>query len=687
MRTVSSEQLERQRDALEGIGSSEREQARDRIAKKHGVDPEQLGNVRLNDEGRWVATVEREQKPSERPDEEFGDLPIKLGNGKRVEDYLRAGSATYDDLVKGAVDFNSYNPIMIYNRKVFEAVTPHAPDWFNNLSINPETGRPRGEEFVRGGISGAGQILNVPSVVLGLKETGEFIGYAAAETVKGQGEEFVGDVDEAVGAARTELDKALNERPGRLSGEVVGSLVGSVGAMGTAARYSGRAGRVARYAIQPSEEILSDTATAVLSRSARGQRVLNKIPGGRLDNEEIAYAIYKRSVKPRASKLSRRIRRTKNNFVHEFAHQEASKINKFVRDSGRGQLDLAGPRGRDADASNKVEADDIAEPIDERRELARQAQKQVEYETAQRYGDVVTDRVPEYEERQTFDPGPGADSNDISSWVRPLGLKSSSEPATRNGWRSHTRSEVEEWDYPYGRTVAENFRNSQRRKSVPEIDLRVADFVDVVDAVDVQIKRQRQALDQSLRGPQKRRKQATEPSVKPETESIARQPTGAEIDTPDPVEKERERLDAAGRTAVRPFETDLTTDLERELDGETTVELEPEFETEPVYEIEPEPELEPEFETEPVYEIEPEPELEPEFETEPVYEVEREIEPEPELESEFESEYERERERWPKDATDNVFDEDTGGFGVDEDVWRSSIADADDLLRDLWSDF
>lgn len=158
VRVAGSEQLERQRDALEGIGSSEREQARDRIAEKAGVDPEQLDNVHRTEDGRWVATIERERKPSERPDEQFGDLPINLGNDKRVEDYLRAGAATYDDFVKGAVDFNSkYNPLFIYNRKVTEAVTSHAPDWYSNHTTNPTTGRKRGEEFVRGALSEIGR--------------------------------------------------------------------------------------------------------------------------------------------------------------------------------------------------------------------------------------------------------------------------------------------------------------------------------------------------------------------------------------------------------------------------------------------------------------------------------------------------------------------------------------------------
>ncbi|RDZ39407.1 hypothetical protein C5B91_20150 [Haloferax sp. Atlit-10N] len=623
------------RNSLEGIGTSERELARQRIAEDIGVDPEQIDNVRKED-GRWVASVDRspdsaQNQPAtpDRPDEQFGDIPIYVGDGKRVEDYLRAASADYDEFVDDAVDLTSkYNPYVVASRTAYDAVDEYTPQWVDNIAVNPTTGRTRGEEFARGTVEGAAQLGNVPATALGLKEGAEFVYYVGSEAAEGNAGDVASDVEDAATAVQADVAESVTQNPASVGGMVAGSLVASVGGLAAA---SGRAGRVARYAVQPGEEIATDVATAALSRSTRGQRVLSRLPGGRIDNEEIAYAAYDRGVRPATSELTRRIRRTRYD-VERFAREEASQIGEFVRGSGRAQADLAGPRSRPS-----VEVDESPGRMSPELDAADAAEQDLDQAQFELGRFAEQERQVQREQLEDFE----SESNrDLESIRRSRAADSERYTVDPDVLEEETRRQR--------RALERDLRRPRRRRVRREPQDELGEPWDLSDV-------------------ERRNQRAVERSVRAEAESLERQATGSEVATGDLAQREAQRRELATRPSVeaRTFETERVG--EREATREMTSELERSAELER--------ELEREAER-----------VETEFETETVSEMERERERELAIETEIESEYERERERFDKPSFDEVSDDEVFGFDVDEDIWRSSIADVDDLLRGLRGD-
>jgi len=151
----------------------------------------------------------------------------------------------------------------------------------------------------------------VPGTAATVKEGIELGAYGVGETAAGEGGEFVSDVGTAAQESVDEIVDYAQERPAEVAGLGVGSLVGSAAIMGGAARVSSTAGRATRYAIQPGEELLTETGTRALSTTATGQRALEAIPGGKLDWEEPLVAGGRRAAgaaREATGDLARRIR-------------------------------------------------------------------------------------------------------------------------------------------------------------------------------------------------------------------------------------------------------------------------------------------------------------------------------------------------------------------------------------------
>lgn len=225
-------------------------------------------------------------------EERFGDAQLRIG-GTSLEDVLEGGAEAYDRFARDFSEWNrDYNPGILLTRETYNTLDPYIGG--DALLENQTTGRSRAEEVMGGFLDGVVQLGNVPAIALGVKEGAETLGYLGAETVSGRGGDAVDELGNVGGEAVNDFLDFAEDNPGRTGGMVAGSLVGSVGVLGGAAKVSSRAGRVARYSIQPGEEILSEGATAAL-RSRRlnavtrgaGDRVVDRFPNGRIDNEEI----------------------------------------------------------------------------------------------------------------------------------------------------------------------------------------------------------------------------------------------------------------------------------------------------------------------------------------------------------------------------------------------------------------
>ncbi|WP_396614086.1 hypothetical protein ACH9L7_20295 (plasmid) [Haloferax sp. S1W] len=630
------------------ISTREREKARERIADEAGVDVGQIDNVRRNEEGRWVATVDRE-KPK-RPDEQFGDFAINLGDDKRVEDYLRAGAATYDEFANGVVDLNSkYNPYVVLVREAYEAVEPHAPEWVNTNVVSPETGRTHGEEFSRGLVRGALQIGNLPAVALGLKEGAEFVGHASIEVAEGNGGDLGSDVWEVGGKAVDEGVKAVKKNPGNIIGIGAGSLVASAGTMGAAARYSGKAGLATRLAIQPGEEVFVGSVNYGLSKFKTGQRILNKIPGGRLDNEELAIAVYQRNVKPAASRLSRRIQRTKSNFVNQYARQEASQINKFLNNE-RAQAQLTLSKTRDTEVSEV--------------ESRRQKKDRRPHREQHRADDLDTPKTDFREVHEgPVERSPREELATPATDLREAGIEVELSP--------REMGLAEQLDTP-----RVDFREVHEIESV-DLSPRVRQLADQVDSLrstfrdPSEIKRVRAAAEDA-----ELRRRAVATRLDMEVESLSHRDTiRAEVLTGEETARQRQQQQSTKLDHRERLDTKSVAESIQDTRQQTDFVLDQQYEVSIESEITSEATFDSEIEVE---------QTTTELETETVQEITQEIEREAERELERELERERERDR------ENPFEnqESESAFGVDMSAWETSwetgIADIDDLWKETF---
>jgi len=250
-------------------------------------DLEQQGQtVSTDEEFQQVSNAQEEAVQDYNPGpatEQFGDVQVGVpGTDKTAEEHLESASSAYQKSVRetsdALFDEGGVASESIIAEGLEAAEQDEAADAF-------EEGL---RSFGKGTFEGAAAIGNVPGVALGVKEGGEIVGYGVSETYHGRGGEALEDTKAAAATAVTEARKYAVQNPVKFSGLLAGSLAGSYTAMSGTAKISSRAGKATRYAIQPGEELATGAATKVAQRTATGQRALNKIPGGRIDNEELA---------------------------------------------------------------------------------------------------------------------------------------------------------------------------------------------------------------------------------------------------------------------------------------------------------------------------------------------------------------------------------------------------------------
>jgi hypothetical protein len=152
---------------------------------------------------------------------------------------------------------------------------------------------------------------------------------------------------------------------------LVGSLVGSYGAISKASQHSSRAGRAAAWTIQPGEEAL----TAAVNRLPGASRVAQKFPNNRIDNEEIVIKGAKNAAK-KAQPAVRAARRAK----YDLKERATPEIRRFLA-SERGQADLTGSgraRGRADRGGQQVDVSDAPTYQDVEMELREEELSQTQ---------------------------------------------------------------------------------------------------------------------------------------------------------------------------------------------------------------------------------------------------------------------------------------------------------------------
>ena len=291
--------------------------------------------------------------------EQFGDVQVEVPftGGETVEDYLEAGAEGYSDAVRGASSTLFDGQGIASESIIAEGLEAAGQD--EAAAVFEE----RLRSFGKGTFEGAANLGNVPAVALGLKEAGEFVGYAGSKTLAGEGDEVADQTGNALVTAGAGAVDAFESNPAKVSGQLVGSLAGSYTAIAGASKVSSGAGRAAAYAIQPGEEIATGVATKLASRTATGSRVLSKLPGEKIDNEELAILAGRKAGRklrnavddPRVKQFLRDGPDRGRGIVPDGGN---SRFQEFLRDErGQGQLTLTKERMReqsDGDGDNDV---------------------------------------------------------------------------------------------------------------------------------------------------------------------------------------------------------------------------------------------------------------------------------------------------------------------------------------------
>jgi len=380
-----------------------------------------------NDEGELVAQVDGENQ------ERFGDVAIPVpGTDKRVEDYLEAGAQGWSEAAGGFAEGVAVPLTLtegLVNVDIKELGGRSVGDVIGDATTNAVEGTaaeggvnyvadqmaPRedddgiqasgGEGFAErsaeGFVSGVGNIVNLPGLAAGLKEAGEYGGYAVYETAQGragvdvsieEGDPDLSERQAPVGPNMQTgrpamvdvdvLDDGLVGESGRAAesaaraganyiaenlfeglGKAAGSLVGSYGAIRGASKVSTRAGRGAAWAIQPGEEAL----TSAVNRLPGASRVAQRFPNNRIDNEEIFIRA--------GQKATRRLRQSVEDPQLRYylaagarAVREGSPRVRVVRDPDAGLFDIdpeLRARARDRVPSSRGQGESITGSVRE----------------------------------------------------------------------------------------------------------------------------------------------------------------------------------------------------------------------------------------------------------------------------------------------------------------------------------
>jgi hypothetical protein len=358
--------------------------------------------------------------------EEYGNVEFVIPGtgGETAEDYLHWASEEYSDALEDATGEGG----IIGESAVAEGLEAAG---YEKLAGGIESG---GRDLLRG----AGQMGNAPAMVLGIKEGAETLGYIGGKYVAGQGDEAMSQLEGDIAGLKRAVEQEWREDKAGVTLTAAGSLVGSVAVMGGAARISSRAGAAARWTIQPGEEALTWGGTKALSRTARGQKVLDAIPGGKLDWEEpVVYAGQKATRKVGAKArtvtddLARRIHIEKKAAEFKIAEMRSAdvetrffkqtqsrvegaktEVEKLVAEE-RGQADLTGlqrPRSEfETEQAQRSEATELDRQAtrpeartDQESKLGSEAQKseiRTEYESTQAQLAVREREMQEAQER------------------------------------------------------------------------------------------------------------------------------------------------------------------------------------------------------------------------------------------------------------------------------------------------
>jgi hypothetical protein len=683
---------------IEYTDQYKRRQAEQYVQNQEEQNPGLDLEVTRNDEGDIaIRTVETP--------EQFGDGSLDVpfdGSDKSFEEYLEDASDSYSEFAEG-IGEAAGTPVAVAEgaissdlkqldgKSVGDVIGETATDladgtsaeWFvdgvvedymaprvdeDEGAIQSQVGEGGTERAVEKFVSGSAQLANLPGWMLSFREAGEYAGWAAKETVGGRGgvnvdvsaidgdapdikdgevqvgaTEFdvnltedgvVGKTGRAVGSAGTGAVQYFKQNPAKATGTTAGALVGSYAIMSKAPRSA--------WIIQPGEEIATRGATAVLSRSATGRRILSKFPGKKIDNEEIVIRGAQRAY-GRGRSVARSATRAAKRKGFEIRQQAPPAIRRFLRDeSAQGDfIPDGGQRFRvegESSESVTIEGEDIeSTDFNEDAEIAKQQYEQTMYEQKQEYGEVERDSVPEFRDEKRGDYEVGQD------------IEAQQDPSLELEMEDLTPFQRRQLRGRMGATGKGSLSTSQVEQ--PSISSEI-EMENVRPAVESEVAAK---LEEDLANSGFGRLEAF-------MESDA-QSVDSEFQTEEMNQQEAQ---------LSETDTEVDTGQEfgaYEFEGEVNLEqnLEQELSTEASLDTELETELETESEYEQAYETEFESEFENEFE----FETETEFEAETDLPDE------------PDQATEDDFGM---GLDTDEETWDTGFADAEELLDDMFED-
>ncbi|MWG33143.1 hypothetical protein [Halomarina oriensis] len=257
-----------------GVATVSQRTKREVAAETPGFDPSEV--LVDYEGGAWDVSFAQEgqqayQEANQRP-ERFGDDGGRVAFVPGGEDFLDGLSRDYQGFARDAGELTStISPVGMLERRT--------------------TGTNFVGNFAAGTTEGALAIANVPATVRGLDEFGELAAWYGGRELAGEGKDARKKVSATAEMAAVSAWDSVTANPSKGAGQLVGSLVGSYGAIAGASRVSSTAGRSAAWAIQPGEELLSTGATRLFPSVAA------KFPGGRIDNEEIIIREGKRAYR------------------------------------------------------------------------------------------------------------------------------------------------------------------------------------------------------------------------------------------------------------------------------------------------------------------------------------------------------------------------------------------------------
>jgi len=222
-------------------------------AKAEGMDATvQDGQVTVEQEVELdTGTVDQPTVSQPEQKEEFGDIPVELPGGTRLETKLgnlsqgvqETGQDVGEALFAEDTGIASESGIA----EVLEATgNEQAAEAFESKL------RSAG----KGIVGGTAAIADLPGLAAGVKEGAELTAFSAGEVGAGRGGKLAGDIGtEAEASVKKAVDFA-QEKPAKFAGLGVGSLAASVGAFSAARQVGPRTSLATRAAIQPGEEAL-----------------------------------------------------------------------------------------------------------------------------------------------------------------------------------------------------------------------------------------------------------------------------------------------------------------------------------------------------------------------------------------------------------------------------------------------